>query len=457
MQLKDLSNQLGISLGSLQNFINDFNIELNFCIDKNFNVTNQFIAFSEKNLDFLKKYAEDYIKEKTIQEIAQTIGAKEEDVLNFFVNNGIPLDVAKQMKTNVSSFLIHSFIGGNYLFIDEAFPQIQDFSAKNLIGYTDLYFYMTDMLDPFINKNQLQNWGIAKPVGMILYGPPGSGKIYWAEKIADMIGYKFIHVYNDYLLGNFSKSKTAFSDFLSEKISQPKTLLFIDSIDKLLNSENDVRFFPETLELIYSILRHIQKDNQQELFIVGSAEFLSNLSDEIVNPGRFDLHIPIFPPSFEERKQLILHHLTADLIEGSPLLAILKNQNALNKDFWAPIAAQMKLFSNTMIIDFTQSLKKRLYALYRKDEKNKNSLSDKILFAAFNEAKGKLTQDYLKRCAIFIREAKQNVEQDFPHRLMELEIDLDYYFGSKEVPTNKIGFKQIEEEPEIDPEISIEP
>ena len=86
MQLKDLSNQLGISLGSLQNFINDFNIELNFCIDKNFNVTNQFIAFSEKNLDFLKKYAEDYIKEKTIQEIAQTIGAKEEDVLNFFVN-----------------------------------------------------------------------------------------------------------------------------------------------------------------------------------------------------------------------------------------------------------------------------------------------------------------------------------------------------------------------------------
>ncbi len=81
MKLKDLSNQLEISLGSLQNFINDFNIDLSFCIDENFNVTQQFITFSEENKDFLKRYAEDYSKEKTIEEIAKTIGAKEEEVL----------------------------------------------------------------------------------------------------------------------------------------------------------------------------------------------------------------------------------------------------------------------------------------------------------------------------------------------------------------------------------------
>ena len=101
MQLKDLSNQLEISLGSLQNFINDFNIDLSFCIDENFNVTQNFIDFSEKNKDFLKKYAEDYSKEKTVGEIANTIDAKEEDVLHFFVNNGVPAEVAKTMKTAV--------------------------------------------------------------------------------------------------------------------------------------------------------------------------------------------------------------------------------------------------------------------------------------------------------------------------------------------------------------------
>ncbi len=442
MQLKDLSNQLEISLGSLQNFINDFNIDLSFCIDENFNVTQNFIDFSEKNKDFLKKYAEDYSKEKTVGEIANTIDAKEEDVLHFFVNNGVPAEVAKTMKTAVSSYLIHTFIGGNYPFIEDAFPKCDDYATKNLVGYTDLYFYLTDMLDPFISKEQLTTWGIAKPAGMLLYGPPGSGKIYWAKKVANIIGYEFVHVYNDYLLANYKATKNSFSEFLTKKMNQPKTLIFIDSFDESISTNTDDNFYPETVELIYSILRHIQKNDKQELLIVGSVEVLSNLNDEIAAPGRFDLHIPIFPPTLDERKQLILHHLTKNLAEDSPLLTILKNQNALNKDFWTPYVTEMRLFSNTMLIDFTQSLKKRLYALYRKDETKHIVLTEKILFAAFQEAKAKLTPEYLKHCAVFLTEAKQNVGQDFPARLIEINADLEFYLKTKEIPINKIGFKQ---------------
>lgn len=445
MKLKDLSNQLEISLGSLQNFINDFNIDLSFCIDENFNVTEEFIDFSEKNIDFLKKYAEDHSKEKTIEEIAKTIGAKEEEVLHFFVSNGIPAEVAKQMKTAVSSYLIHSYIGGKYPFIEKAFPQCEDFSGKSLVGYTDLYFYLTDMLDPFISKDQVERWGISKPAGLVLYGSPGSGKIYWARKIADMIGYEFVHVFNDYLIGNFDSKKNKFSDFLSKKMNQPNTLLFIDSFDELLHSSSDNSISPEMIDLFYSVLRHIQKNDRQELLIVGVVESLSTLNDEIVAPGRFDMHIPIFPPTLDERIQLILHHLTANLALDSPLLTILKNQNALNKDFWTPYAAEMRLFSNTMLIDFTQSLKKRLYALFRKDETKNIMMTEKVLFSAFQEAKSKLTPDYLRHCAIFVNEAKQNVGQDFPHRLIELNADLEFYLTTKEIPITKIGFKQSDE------------
>ncbi|MCA4776372.1 ATP-binding protein [Empedobacter falsenii] len=445
MKLKDLSNQLEISLGSLQNFINDFNIDLSFCIDENFNVTEEFIDFSEKNIDFLKKYAEDHSKEKTIEEIAKTIGAKEEEVLHFFVSNGIPAEVAKQMKTAVSSYLIHSYIGGKYPFIEKAFPQCEDFSGKSLVGYTDLYFYLTDMLDPFISKDQVKRWGISKPAGLVLYGPPGSGKIYWARKIADMIGYEFVHVFNDYLIGNFDSKKNKFSDFLSKKMNQPNTLLFIDSFDELLHSSSDNSISPEMIDLFYSVLRHIQKNDRQELLIVGAVESLSILNDEIVAPGRFDMHIPIFPPTLDERIQLILHHLTANLALDSPLLTILKNQNALNKDFWTPYAAEMRLFSNTMLIDFTQSLKKRLYALFRKDETKNIMMTEKVLFSAFQEAKSKLTPDYLRHCAIFVNEAQQNVGQDFPHRLIELNADLEFYLTTKEIPITKIGFKQSDE------------
>jgi len=441
MKLKDLSDQLGISLESLQNFIYDFNIDLGFCIDEEFNITEEFKQFTLKNIDFLKKYAEDHSKEKTLADIAKTINVKEEDVLNFFVSNGIPAEAAKNIKTNLSSYLIHLYIGGEYPFIEEAFPETDNYANKRLVGYTDLYFHLNDMLDPFINKDQSTIWGISKPAGIILYGPPGSGKIFWARKIAQMIGYDFVHVYKDYLAGNLKTNKNSFTHFLNSKMQHPKTLLFIDSLDELLSKNGEQNFFAQNIELINTILRHTQKNIHQELLIVGSAEILNLFNDEVLAPGRFDMQIPIFPPNSDERAQLIIHHLTENLVEDSPLLKILKKHSALSKAFWEPIAAEMKLFSNTMIIDFTQSLKKRLYALHRKDETKNIELSDKVLTASFNEAKAKLTADYLKRCTIFLIEAKQNVGQDFPHRILELEADLESY-QTKKTPINKIGFKQ---------------
>src|SRR5690606_5419561 len=195
---------------------------------------------------------------------------------------------------------------------------------------------------------------------------------------------------------------------LNTKMQNPKTLLFIDSLDELLTKNGEQNLIAENIELINTILRHIQKDIHKELLIVGSAEILNLFNDEILAPGRFDMQIPVFPPNADERAQLIIYHLTQNLIEDSPLIKILKNHNALNKAFWEPIANEMRLFSNTMIIDFTQAIKKRLYALYRKDETKNIELTEKVLLASFNEAKAKLTSEYLKRCAIFLLEAKQN-------------------------------------------------
>jgi len=445
MKLKDLSDQLGISLESLQNFIYDFNIDLGFCIDDNFNVKEEFKTFAEKNIAFLKKYSKDHAKEKTLSDIAKVIKVSEEKVLEFFVSNGIPEEAAKNIKTNLSSYLIHLYIGGEYPFIDEAFPEPENYNNKSLVGYTDLFFYLNDMLDPFINKEQLQTWGISRPAGIVLYGPPGSGKIYWARKIAQMIGYDFVHVYKDYLAGNLKTSKNSFTNFLNTKMQHPKTMLFIDSLDELVSRNENQTFFSENIELINTILRHSKKDIHQELLVVGSAEILSLFDDEILSPGNFDMQIPVFPPNSDERAQLIIYHLVQNLVEDSPLLNILKTHKALCKSFWEPIANEMRLFSNTMIIDFTQSLKKRLYALHRKDETKNIELNDKILSASFNEAKAKLTSEYIKRCAVFLLEAKQNVGQDFSHRILELEADLESY-QAKKPPINKIGFKQVNEE-----------
>lgn len=445
MKLKDLSNQLEISLESLQNFIFDFNLDISQCVDEKLEITEIFKKFAVENIDFLKKYAQDHNKEKTIEQIAQEINVKVEDIVKFFNENGLTNIDLTTFKTNISSYLIHIYLGGNYDFIEKYFPEECNLKDKALIGYTDLFFYITDLLDPFISEDQLNLWGISKPAGVILYGPPGSGKIFWAKKIAEIIGYEFVHVFKDYLTSSQTKLNTSkFHQFILEKMNQPKTLIFIENFDELMQKNSNLSKSPESLDLINNILRQIQKTDNHQVLIVGAAEVLGLIDDEIIAPGRFDLHIPIFPPSEDERSHLILYHMMNYLIEESPLMKILKLNKADNKLFWEPIASEMKLFSNTMLIDFTQSLKKRLFTIHRKDETKEILINEALLKSAFLEAKSKLTADYVKRTMAFGLEAQQNVGSDFPYRLLELSAEIEY-FKAKEEPIRQIGFKSQDE------------
>lgn len=440
MRLIELAHTNNLSLGSLQSFIFDFGVDINQVIDANFQLKKEFIDFVNKNKEFLVKYCNDRGKPKTINEIAKTIDVKPEEILSFFKANGLHDVDTDNFQTTISSYLIHIYIGGNYDFIYDDLAKISHTKSKSLVGYSDLFFYITDLLEPFITPNQLNQWGISKPSGMILYGPPGSGKVFWAKRIADLIGYDFVHLYQDYFnLTNNGSGKSQFNEFVAQKLQTPKTLLFVESFDEIMGNEKN-RMSLQAINMVNAITRHIQKDVNAEVVVVGSAEVLSAVNDEVTAPGRFDLHIPVFPPTEDERAELILHHMVTQLDEDSPLLDILKKNKADNKDFWRVSAAQMKLFSNTMMIDFTQSLKKRIYSLYRKNDRQEIVISEQLLSIAYTEARAKLTPEYLTQCVRFVVDAKQNVGTDFPHRFLEIEMEFEFYKVKKE-PKRKIGFK----------------
>lgn len=439
MRLREFARKYELSLESLQYFIHDFGIDLNFCFTEKFVVSPEFEEFVIKHLDFIRQYALDKGQIKTVDMIAQAIEVDKKKVADFFIQNGVNEEDLANIQTNISSYQIHLMMGGQYDFIFKDLPAHR-FATNSLIGYSDLFFYCLDMLDPFINEDQIKLWGISKPAGIILYGPPGSGKIFWAKRIADMIGYEFVHVYKDYLLQSTKNSSGPLNNFLKQQMEQPKKLLFIENFESLWDKDNNQTPPPETMDLVKTIVRYLQSTPKKEIVIVGSVEQLSSLNDEITAPGRFDLHIPVFLPTADERSLLIHYHLIHDLGQDSPLLAILKYNKADNPMFWSGVSAEMKLFSNTMLIDFTQALKKRLYAQFRRKNETNIQFTPPLIHACLNEARAKLTESYLKSCFTFILESKQNVEMEFPQRFMEMEYEFDSY-RKKEEPIRKIGFE----------------
>lgn len=441
MKLAELAKELGISTEYFIKFIQEFDLELSECIFTDFEVKEEFEKFARENLSFLKRYEKDLENKKSIQDIAEIINQPTEKVAEIIkrikpkvYDNGL-------YRSSVSSYGIDNQLGGNYEFVYNYFGKKTKLAQRDFIGYRDLFFYLSKTLEPFINPSIVPDWGIHKPAGIILYGPPGSGKIFWANKIAEIIKYNFKEVKKYYFGTSFvNGKKTDFNDYLISMLKEQEVLLLLEDFDEIMTIRtNEKSVSSENEETKQIILHYIGRFEYENLLMVGSANSLNQIDEEILAPGRFDVLIPIFPPNVKERSEMILHFMTENLTEKSILGEILLKNNADHLPFWQETAKKMKTFSNTMILDFTQSLKKRLRNNYLQDDKNSYLITQALLDSAFKDASTKLTAEYLTQINQFIKDVSLNNFGDFPLRIEELKRELDHY-KIAETPKTSIGF-----------------
>ncbi|WP_417430513.1 AAA family ATPase [Halpernia sp.] len=441
MNLTEIAQKLSISVQAIKKFIEDFRLNIDECFTNDFQLQPEFEKFIIENKEFLKKYEEDLNIKKSAQEISEKINKPTEKISEILENNQAKIYDNGIYKSSVSSFSIDNQLGGNYQFVYKYFDQSNKLCHRDFIGYRDLFFYISDALETFINKVETENWGIQKPAGIILYGPPGCGKIFWAKKIAEITDYHFKELKQHYLGATFvDGSRESFNQFLISIMKQDHTLLFLENFNEIMETRTSADAMncedEETKEIV---LHYINKFEQEGVLMVGSANFLEGIDSEILAPGRFDILIPVFPPNAEERAELLLYHMTKGLKDDSILLEILKENKADFVPFWLEISGKMKAFSNTMLIDFTQSLKKKIRKQFNKNKSDKK-MSEDLLNNALREASAKLTPDYLEKVDQFLQDMKKNNYDDFPVRISTLSQELETY-KIQPIIDNPIGFQ----------------
>lgn len=240
MKLTELAKELHITTESFIKFIQDFDLELSECIATNFEVMPYFENFARENVNFLKRYQEDLKQKKSSEDIAKTINQPQEKVEELIKKENPNLFDNGFYKSSVSSFGVDNKLGGDYQFIYNYFGKKTTLAQRDFIGYRDLFFYISNVLEPFISPEVAKNWGIQKPAGIVLYGPPGSGKIFWANKIAEIIGYQFREVKKHYYGISFvNGQKTNFNDFLMQMMKDEKVLLFMEDFDEIMAQRSE--------------------------------------------------------------------------------------------------------------------------------------------------------------------------------------------------------------------------
>lgn len=150
------------------------------------------------------------------------------------------------------------------------------------------------------------------PKGIIMMGPPGTGKTYFARCMAGDAGINFIEFKMSKILGKYvGESEKSMERALSVFRALAPVGVFIDEIDQAFpsrtsgSSESSVN-----ANLFGMILSEMSKpENRGRILWLGATNYPNHIDEALKRPGRFDKKIPFFAPDKAERKQVFLHHL----------------------------------------------------------------------------------------------------------------------------------------------------
>ena len=166
--------------------------------------------------------------------------------------------------------------------------------------------------EPLVNAEQFREVGIEPPSGVLLHGPPGTGKTMLAKAVANETDATFIKMAGSELVRKFiGEGARLVRDLFELAAEREPAIIFIDEIDAIAakRTESKTSGDAEVQRTMMQLLSEMDGfDDRGDIRIIAATNRFDMLDRAILRPGRFDRLIEVPNPDVEGRKQIFQIH-----------------------------------------------------------------------------------------------------------------------------------------------------